>query len=145
MPSKRGSSSPPLLPPLLLFLAVSSTVASHPLEPGSDRRATVQAPAVPNTDPEAAAPARYVRLDDVTEPLDEVGEAIVVVPAYLQGGAEVPLYEHRVVDTEAAGGWGLKAVVAARVEEWRERLGRIWAVKMGGGEGNVNGGKEEDL
>lgn len=137
---------------LLFLLAVSSTAASYPLHRRDVNRPhhvidTVEAPSILNTNPErrpllnqdATAPRRYVRLDDITEPLDEADE-VVVIPAYRQDSAVAD--EEGVLDQ---GPW--KAAVAAAVKEvsgWRNRLGRkIWG--LGEGEGNVIGGRRADL
>lgn len=144
-PKSTRSSHPSSSLILLFLLAVSSTAVSYPLHrPHVD---TVEAPSILNTNPErpllsqdAAAPRRYVRLDDVTEPLDEAADEVVVIPAYRQDGAVAD--EEGILDQ---GPW--KAAVAAAVKEvsgWRDRLGRkIWG--LGEGEGNVIGGRRADL
>jgi hypothetical protein len=147
---------------ILLFLAVSSTATSHPLH--SEEEDTVQAPSILNTNPDHKDATRYVRLDDMTESLEDTEQ--VVVPVYLQG-TEVPTDEYREARDRtrvATGGkqrgadqegWGMIAVKAVleQTRSWRVGLGRIWGEakgdlvreEEGDGEGNVIGGRQEDL
>jgi hypothetical protein len=129
MPSKRRSS--PLL--VLLFLAVSSTATSQPLQ-YDDQDDLLQAPIV-GTAKDQDVPVRYVRLDDVTESLDEVKE--VIVPAYVPGSEVQSLSGQQVGNTkeeEPTEGWGwqeVKAVVEERTRGLGERLADMWTELAG--------------
>jgi hypothetical protein len=139
---------------LLFFLAVSSTAISYPLHQRDVNRRnvdTVEAPSILNINSEQQPPRdqdtptkRYVRLDDVTERLDDTE---VVIPAYRQDSTVTSADEDGGLDSEAWEVSGVADAVTAAVKEisaWRERLGRkIWAHWEG--EGNVIGGRQGDL